>query len=131
MGWAKYFEDDVSIYIGRMHLRSVSIKLPQKLVDSKSKPRIYHSKPRPAYSAETNKRNDAHTIDKTDRHGIELSFSQGLDKSTERRLRLNHWWHKQNTNTWYNNNTQANRKFAEQFVVLGLAEVSTVRRRGE
>lgn len=131
MGWGKYFEDDVSIYVGRMYMRSVSNKSPKKQSDGEGKRRVYHSKPRPANPIENRDQQTIHAIDENKRNGLELIFLQNIDKSTERKLQLNRWWHRQGTNIWYNNNTVVNRNFARQFVDMHLAKLSTVRPRDQ
>lgn len=59
--------------------------------------------------------------DATDRHGLALTIFDRIDSATERKLRLNRWWHNGNSNTYFNNDTEVNRKFAEQFTSRGIA----------
>ena len=120
MGWAKYFEDNMSIYTGRMAMRE-SIPVRQ----------VRHNKQTVHKTLET--RQDIIPIDaivtrsekQNGRKGLELTFQYGVEESMIRKLQMNGWWWSKVKACWCNLDTKGNRKFAEALLCNG-ASLSVV-----
>ena len=101
MGWAKYCEDNLSIYNDRIFMAQVKpivYRLPQVenvRVVNREQPLEVKNKLVPGNS----------------RCGLELSFEATPDKKTVMKLRLNGWWWSKARSCWCNTNTTDNRKY--------------------
>lgn len=115
MGWAKYLEDDMSIYNNRMYLRNCSVK------------RLEVSEPRAATIkmqvmdnvAEACKVIQSSEVDlgaktRAKRSGLELRFPACPEKTLMNKLRLNGWWWSNSANSWCNTDSEANRRYAKE-----------------
>ena len=111
MGWAKYYEDNVSICIDRMALME-SRPVIEKLT--------LNQKPKVVFS-ETEK-SDIVKPRKVIRHkergrrGLELRFRKLPDSFALRKLQMNGWWWSKNNSCWCNSDTKGNRKNMESFL---------------
>lgn len=117
MGWAKYYEDNMSIIADRMREvdkpANLALYARERKVGANNAPRIDHVavKDCTASIQLTN-------IDRTgNRRGLKLSFTVVVDPKYIRKLRVNGWWWSRTANAWVNNNTAVNREFAEKMIV--------------
>lgn len=108
MGWAKYYEDNISIYNNRMALRELAGVEVQNIQFELSN----HNYQRPLVKTAKVKR-----ADKNLRAGIMLSFSIYIERSIARRLQMNGWWFSKANNCWCNYNSQANRQYAQRLTL--------------
>ncbi len=120
MGWAKYCEDNMSIYIGRIagenstsdfYVRYEGIPIKKKSSASPEKPALSGTVIRPR--------------EQSGRRGLELIFQNGVEDSMIRKLQMNGWWWSKSKACWCNLDTQGNRKYAEILLCLG-AKLMTV-----
>ena len=111
MGWAKYLEDNISIYNDRMYLKECIVEYTPVQQPVK---RQAVAKPINVCKAKNNK--DASRITqpavRTRRCGLELKFPVAPEKTLVRKLQLNGWWWSNNASSWCNLDTEANRKYA-------------------
>ena len=123
MGWAKYYEDNMSIYVGRMEVREVSpvfyerpeaVKVPviKEAVSEGKKADIVVEKPGMDH------RN-------FNRKGLKVIFKYGADEGMIRKMQMNGWWWSKANACWYNQDTNGNRKYAKALNEIG-ARVSVV-----
>ena len=98
MGWAKYHEDDLSIYCGRMYMlenKTVAEAIYRPVVKEKAVAaapiKVEKSKPR---------------------HGLELHLQASESKKIARKLQLHGWWWSKIHACWCNDDLQVNREFA-------------------
>ena len=100
MGWAKYYEDNVSI-INNRHFEGVYVeKYPMRPVMVVDK--------RPTEIRRTSKNSRA---------GLQIHFFEKPSQAEERKLQINGWWHSNLNQCWCNYNTPVNRRFANSFAV--------------
>lgn len=122
MGWAKYCEDNMSIYIGRMAVKEVSpvfyekpeaVKIPVvKAPATEEKKRdIVAEKPGMAHKA--------------GRKGLKVVFQNGADEGMIRKMQMNGWWWSKANACWFNQDTNGNRKYAKSLNGVG-AKVTVV-----
>lgn len=111
MGWAKYLEDNISIYNDRMYLKEciseyTPVQQPVK--------RQVAFKPINVCQAKNNKvaNRIANPAVRTKRCGLELKFPAAPEKTLVRKLQLNGWWWSNNAGSWCNIDTEANRRYA-------------------
>ena len=114
MGWAKYYEDNMSICIGRM------------AVMDKTGPCIREENPIVKEKKDVNRKvkQESNIFSKIvtrpntqgGRRGIELSFNKMPEKALLRRLQMNGWWWSQANSCWCNMNTSANRNYVRIIV---------------
>lgn len=112
MGWAKYLEDNISIYNDRMYLKECireysPIQQPVKR----------QSAFKPINECKAKKNNKAASriatpSVRTKRCGLELKFPTVPEKTLVRKLQLNGWWWSNNAGSWCNIDTEANRRYA-------------------
>ena len=114
MGWAKYYEDNISICTDRMAMK-----------DTIS---IYHAKPKKPYQKKAvvvRENRDLFSSSvvrpktQNGRRGLELVFYHELEKSMSRKLQMNGWWWSKTNTSWCNADTASNRRFAESMVPIG------------
>ena len=101
MGWAKYCEDNLSIYNDRVIMaqaKPVAYQLPRIENDCK----VNRGKPQEAKSI---------PVSRGSRSGLELSFEVAPDTKARMKLRLNGWWWSKARSCWCNTNTTDNRKY--------------------
>ncbi len=82
MGWAKYCEDNLSIYNDRVYMAQVK-PVAYRLPKVENVRRVNPEKPREVKNA---------LAPRGSRCGLELSFEATLDKRIIMKLRLNGWW---------------------------------------
>ncbi len=109
MGWAKYYEDNVSIINDRFAMRETEqvhcykVEVIKVQIVEKKKPIKKASKPKKAEKDNSRK-------------GLELTFIVIPNKKISRMLQMNGWWWSTTKGCWCNGNTEANRKYAENTV---------------
>lgn len=123
MGWAKYYEDNMSIYIGRMAVREIApvfyerpetVKVPvvKAVAVEEKKKDIAAGKSEMAHKA-------------MGRKGLKVIFQNGVDEGMIRKMQMNGWWWSKANACWYNQDTNGNRKYAKSLNKVG-ARVSVV-----
>ena len=123
MGWAKYYEDNMSIYIGRMAVGEVSpvfyerpeaVKVPvvKAVATEEKKKDIVAEKSGTAHKA-------------MGRKGLKVVFQNGADEGMIRKMQMNGWWWSKANACWFNQDTNGNRKYARSLNGAG-ARVSVV-----
>ncbi len=126
MGWAKYYEDNVSICIDRMavkesvpvvrtpvkNFRVIEHKQQQRkrVADQNAEKRVFIANPKKANG----------------RRGLELFFITTPDAKMCRNLQMNGWWWSASKKSWCNLNIKANRKYAEETARKYQAKVTIV-----
>ena len=125
MGWAKYYEDNMSIYVGRMAMREVT---PVCCCNRLENVKPSANNPTPLRYEVKNKVCD----DKPEmaqkpsgRKGLKVVFQNGADDSMIRKMQMNGWWWSKANACWYNRDTNGNRKYAKALYDSG-AKVSVV-----
>ena len=123
MGWAKYYEDNVSICIGRMAvLESVPVKHTPvrnfRVVEQKREVQI-----QPKGEKKTDKVKQPMG---NARRGLELYFASSPEVRVCRKLQLNGWWWSAANNCWCNLNNKVNRKYAEDTARRYRAQIAIV-----
>lgn len=114
MGWAKYYEDNCSICIGRMIMKeSVSPYHDNYERSHRQKVCVKRQGAREAIK-EPVKYKDGNR-----RKGLELRFINGIEDHMIRTLQLNGWWWSKVKACWCNANTVINREYAEGFLSMG------------
>lgn len=98
MGWAKYYEDNMSICFDRMALK---YETPKKKETPKKEETHITVVRRKAYQK--------------GRRGLELSFQNGLEDKFIKKLQINGWWWSKANACWCNLDTVGNRRYAELF----------------
>ena len=117
MGWPKYYEDNISIYVGRMAMKE---SIPGHEVKREAQPI--------KRASEINMENSffvAHPKVQNGRRGLELVFPYGVEEVMIRKLQMNGWWWSKANACWCNLDTKANRKYAETLLHRG-AKLSVV-----
>ena len=117
MGFAKYHEDNVSIYVGRMIMRD---EFPTYCKENEKNQMkrvfrnevVYRAANLPITKIEIN-----HT--ETGRRGLELRFDCDIEGSIQRKLRLNGWWWSKANLCWNNTDTKGNRDYAVGLIPYG------------
>jgi hypothetical protein len=109
MGWAKYYEDNISIINNRLidqdtaSIHCFNIKVVRVKVENKKRPE--------------DKKSGIKKMDKNNlRKGLELSFKEIHSRKIGRMLQMNGWWWSPNKKCWCNCNNEANRRYAENTV---------------
>lgn len=98
MGWAKYYEDNISIMNNRCLFSCAERKdnlVLQNSYDYESEKKVISPK---------NKRAE-----------LEIHFLETVKYMDARKLQMNGWWWSKVNNCWCNYNTAINRAFAKQF----------------
>ena len=111
MGWAKYYEDNESIYIGRMAMRDSA-----QICFSRPEPKIepLHRASNPDIPKPT-----VRNVSPFHRNGLKLSFPSGIEEKMIRRLQMNGWWWSKSNACWCNLNTAGNLSYAKTLVYVG------------
>lgn len=123
MGWAKYYEDNISIYIGRMAVREASpvfYKRPEPFKEPVVKAVVTEEKKKDIV---TEKIETAHKA--MGRKGLKVVFQNGADEGMIRKMQMNGWWWSKANACWFNQDTNGNRKYARSLNEAG-ARVSVV-----
>ena len=123
MGWAKYYEDNMSIYIGRMAAREITPVFCDRS-------QIMNTPVAEAATPEDKKTDGV--ADKSGiahkalgRKGLKVIFQNGADEGMIRKMQMNGWWWSKANACWYNQDTNGNRKYAKSLNEVG-ARVSVV-----
>ncbi len=111
MGWAKYYEDNVSICVGREVVRESSPVMCYFGADSMM---VSPAKSIVSVEGEANDVAKKGVFEGNGRRGIELSFKTSPDRNVCRKLQMNGWWWSVSGNCWCNQNTAGNRKYANK-----------------
>lgn len=119
MGWAKYYEDNMSIYIGRMAVKE-NVPVRQVRWDKQPVHKTLEIKKKNTLSAAVTRPEK-----KNGRRGLELTFQHGVEDSMIRKLQMNGWWWSKANACWCNLDTKDNRKYAESLLCNG-AKVTVV-----
>lgn len=124
MGWAKYYEDNVSICIGRMAVReSVLVKYTPvrnfRVVEQQK--REVQIQPKGEKKTDKVKQPMGNA-----RRGLELYFASSPEVRVCRKLQLNGWWWSAANNCWCNLNNKVNRKYAEDTARRYRAQIAIV-----
>lgn len=115
MGWAKYYEDNVSICIGRMAVkeslpvRHAPVRNYRVVEDKREAPiqsAVEHKVVRVITSFEESMGNG--------RRGLELFFVTSPEVRICRKLQMNGWWWSTAKKCWCNFNTKVNCRYAEE-----------------
>ena len=122
MGWAKYYEDNLSIYNGRMAMRGASPVIYERSVIevaavkavAKGGKKIDYIAEKPVVAHKTK-----------GRKGLKVVFQNGVDESMIRKMQMNGWWWSKANACWFNQDTNGNRKYAKSLEAVG-ARVSVV-----
>lgn len=115
MGWAKYYEDNVSICIGRMAIKD-SIPAIHKHVNNfktseiKREVKVYPAAEHKAGALKTQNKE----VMISGRRGLELSFVISPETRICRKMQMNGWWWSASKKCWCNFNTKVNRRYAEE-----------------
>ena len=120
MGWAKYNEDNMSIYIGRM---AVKDSVPVYGVQSCEMKRVVEKAPvvvKPNYDKVDRLKN------RNGRRGLELTFAKEPEKKLITKLRMNGWWWSCDNKCWCNLNTVGNQKYAQRMISMAGARLAIV-----
>lgn len=120
MGWAKYYEDNMSIYIGRM---AVKDSVPMYRVQPCEVKRVVEKTP--VVVKPNNKKVDR-PKKQNGRRGLELTFAKEPEKKLITKLRLNGWWWSCGNNCWCNLDTIGNRKYAQRMISVASARLTMV-----
>ena len=122
MGFAKYLEDNISIYNNNMYMRGNSI--PKRIYEtSKATPVVdfRHVKEGERSTHVESIIADNHipviAKSKIGRCGISLRFSAGLEPDYIRKMQMNGWWWSKSDSCWYNDNSKSNRIFANRISI--------------
>ena len=123
MGWAKYYEVNMSIYIGRMEVRKVSPVFYERHETVKA-PVV-----KTAATEEKKKNIEAEKTEQTrtsmGRKGLKVVFQNGADEGMIRKMQMNGWWWSKANACWFNKDTNGNRRYAKSLSVVG-AKVSVM-----
>lgn len=118
MGFAKYYEDNLSIYVGRM-----AMSKPESVINRKEqRAQVIYKKPclKQVRSSFLLKNVFVNT---RIRKGLQLNFQKEPDNKILLRMRLNGWWFSKAHSCWCNLNTTVNLKYAKTLIGLG-AQIS-------
>ena len=119
MGWAKYYEDNMSIYIGRMTVRDteatpVFYERPEIIKDPVVKVVAAGNRKKDVVTEK-----DGWNYNRSGRKGLKLVFQNGADEGVIRKMQMNGWWWSKANACWYNQDTNGNRKYAMALYELG------------
>ncbi len=114
MGWAKYYEDNVSICIGRM---AVKESVPAAHASLRNFRIIEYKQPQRQREVNQNVEKRVIIADPKNvngRRGLELFFVTTPEAKVCRSLQMNGWWWSAAKRSWCNLNNKANRRYAEE-----------------
>ena len=120
MGFAKYYEDNISICVGRMVVREST-----SAVDYRPIKESWTVTAKVAADSKSTVKTDEQHKD-NGRRGLEISFKESPNKTVCRKLQLNGWWWSPVKKCWCNVNTNANRKYAEETSSKYQVEITAV-----
>ena len=120
MGWAKYYEDDMSIYIGRM---AVKDSVPLYRAQPCGVKRVLEKAPVPVVKSQYEKVD--RPKNRNGRRGLELTFVHEPEKILVK-LQMNGWWWSSGNNCWCNQDTVGNRKYAQGMISIAGAHLAIV-----
>ncbi len=128
MGWAKYYEDNVSICIGRMVLREgVSVRnTPERNTPVGNIRVVEYKREIPIQPIEEHKADKVKQPMGNGRRGLELYFVSIPEVSVCRKLQLNGWWWSAAKQCWCNINNKVNRKYAKDITRKYRAQITVV-----
>lgn len=121
MGWAKYYEDNMSIYIGRM---AVKDSAPMYRVQPCEIERVVDND---SVAVKPNYDKADRPKSQNGRRGLELTFSTDPEKKLITKLRMNGWWWSCGNNCWCNLDTIGNRKYAQRMISIAGARLALVK----
>lgn len=119
MGWAKYYEDNMSIYVGRM---AVKESIPVFRVQTHEVKKAAVKSPATDHCCEKVDR----PKNQNGRRGLELTFVHEPEQKTLVKLRMNGWWWSNSNNCWCNLDTIGNRKYARNMISIAGACLAMV-----
>ena len=123
MGWAKYYEDNMSIYIGRMAAMEITpVFCDRSQIMNTPVAEAATLEDKKTYSV-ADKSGIAHKA--LGRKGLKVIFQNGADEGMIRKMQMNGWWWSKANACWYNQDTNGNRKYAKSLNGVG-ARVSVV-----
>jgi len=126
MGWAKYYEDNVSICIGRMAVKESVPAVPTPIKNFRI---IKQKQPQRKRGDEQNAEKGVITANPkkaNGRRGLELFFITAPEAKVCRNLQMNGWWWSAANNCWCNLNNKVNRKYAEDTARRYRAQIAIV-----
>lgn len=112
MGWAKYYEDNMSIYIGRMAVKDSTSMYRAHPCEIKRAVEKASVVVKPNYDKVNRPKNQ------NGRRGLELTFSKKPERKLIIKLRMNGWWWSCGNNCWCNLDTIGNRKYAQRMISM-------------
>lgn len=119
MGWAKYCEDNMSIYIGRMIMKESVLNVcayeNEKSRDENKIKKCNESRKESNLFSVSQKSFD----EQNGRRGLEIVFQNGIEENMMRKLQMNGWWWSKANACWCNLDTRGNRKYAESLICKG------------
>ena len=126
MGWAKYYEDNLSICIGRMAVKKSIIAMHApvnnyRIIEHRQTPiQVVASKNvvKRVISGDPNIVNG--------RRGLELFFITEPEAKLCRNLQMNGWWWSAAKKSWCNFNNTVNRKYAEEAARKYRAQITII-----
>jgi len=110
MGWAKYYEDNLSIYINRMVMKEQDIPSI----------RVRQFERKPVINQQNTQIKTVDVKNKNSRVGIMVFFDSVVNNSLARKLQMNGWWFSKSNNCWCNYNNKANRQYVQRMNVRAL-----------
>ncbi|MCI6581710.1 MAG: hypothetical protein PUB89_00105 [Oscillospiraceae bacterium] len=127
MGWAKYYEDNVSICIGRMAVKEYIPVKPTPVRAHRIDRRIEGTPVCPAFEHKgTTTETSYDDSVRNGGRGLELSFAVSPELRVCRKLQLNGWWWSAVKKCWCNFNTNVNFRYAEETVRRYQAKLTIV-----
>lgn len=124
MGWAKYNEDNMSIYIGRMAVRDTNPVYFDR--HENKKPSAIRLEPSRRKEGNNVIESPRMTRKASGRKGLKVIFQNGADERMIRKMQMNGWWWSKVNACWYNRDTTGNRIYAKGLDKMG-AIVSVVK----
>ncbi len=108
MGWAKYYEDNVSICNDRLYMAEVRTSPLLHNNNAAKCNVVVKNTPRERTARQSIIKNSRNS-----RHGLELRLVGETMPTAARKLQLNGWWWSRSGKCWCNSNTKANWEYAQ------------------
>ena len=127
MGWAKYYEDNISICNDRLFMAltpEIVHYTPMKHNPVEEKKENGIAQQRNAYVPCPWTREYSQENRNSSRRGLELRFQGKATSNFSRKLQLNGWWWSPSGECWCNSNTPGNRKYAQNIIIAHNGELS-------
>lgn len=121
MGWAKYYEDNVSICIDRMIMKEAK-SVYQIRRDNYQEQNIDKA----VKHLESSRDRTVIRRKQQGRRGLELNFQRKPDPSALRKLQMNGWWWSKGNVCWCNSDTKSNRTYIESSMMTYGPSMSVV-----